>query len=369
MAPTDAWRFEWRRSWDDVWSEEFVARWRAIVAGATWSHVYHQPGLVRAWAGTLGARLECAPQVGIATSSSAQVFLPWVVVTQSGRLATRRTLEPLGRELFGYHTPLVAGAEPSSIDWCGFWNSARESAAGTYEQALFRFVEPEFAGALPLRKGSEESPVLSLAGCASLDDVLARCSSSRRIDVRRQMKRAAEKGGELSLWTAGPADTAEALRSVRQEFWPAYRAHWTGKPTPNAMLAPGVDGFIERVVADGVGAGWTHYSVLRAGGTPIAWHLGFLDAGRLYYWIPTYDGAWSNLSPGKLLLATLIEEGCRAGWREIHFLTGNHDYKLAWNPTPKSLVAMTWTAPTIRGRVFGLYDDIARARRARQSHS
>ena len=367
-AAADGWRFEWRRTWNDVWNAEFVARWRTMVAGATWSHAYHQPDLVRAWAETLGSRLDCVPQFGIATSSTAQVLLPSVVVTQSGRLTTRRTLEPAGRELFGYHTPLVAGAEPSSIDWCGFWDSVRASAAGTYEQALFRLVEPEFAGAPALRKGSEESPVLPLAGCAGLDDVLARCSSSHRVDVRRQMKRAAEKG-ELSLWTAGADDTAEALRSVRQEFWPAYRDLWTGKTGASAVLAPGVDAFIERVVADGVAAGWTHYSVLRADDTPIAWHLGFLHDGRLYYWIPTYDSAWSKLSPGKLLLAKLIEDGCRAAWREIHFLTGNHEYKLAWNPTPTSLVAMTWTAPTIRGRAIGLYDDIARARRARRSHS
>jgi CelD/BcsL family acetyltransferase involved in cellulose biosynthesis len=368
MARTDDWRFEWRRSWEDVWSGEFVARWRTLLTRATWSHVYHQPELVRAWAETLGARLQCTPQVGIATSSTAEVLLPWVVVSQSGRLTTRRTLEAAGREMFGYHTPLVAGAEPASIDWSGFWDAARGSAAGAYERALFRFIEPGFAGALPLQARSEESPVLPLAGCANLDEVLGRCSSSHRVDVRRQMKHAAGTG-PLSLWSAGPADVAEALRSLRQEFWPAYRNLWTGKTAPNALLAPGVDAFLERVVADGVGAGWAHYSVLRAGDTPIGWHLGFLDAGRLYYWIPTYDRAWSKLSPGKLLLAKLIEEGCHAGWREIHLLTGNHEYKLAWNPTPKALVAMTWTASTMRGRVFGLYDDIARARRSRRLHS
>jgi CelD/BcsL family acetyltransferase involved in cellulose biosynthesis len=365
MAAADAWRFEWRRTWADVWCDEFAARWHELRASASASHAYHEPGLVRAWLDTIGARLGVEPMVGIAMSSSgARVLLPWMVVTRRGRLTNRRTLESIGGALFGYHTPLLAGAEPSAVDWPGFWRSAREAAGSACQQALFRLVEPEFAGDALMRKVSEQSPILHLGGCAALDDVLARCASSHRVDVRRQLKRVREKG-ELSLWIARPSDTAEALDSVRKDFWPAYCRQWAGKPAASAMLDRGVEEFIERIVTDGVSGGWTHYAVLKSGGVPVAWHLGFLDAGRLYYSIPTYDAAWSNYSPGKLLLAELIEHGCRERWREIHLLTGNHDYKLAWNPTPRSLVALAWTAPTVQGRAIGMYDTMARAMRGR----
>jgi CelD/BcsL family acetyltransferase involved in cellulose biosynthesis len=363
LHTAECWRFDWRRSWDDVWSDEFMREWRRMLERASRSHVYHRPEVIRGWLDTRGARLAAEPHFGLATSSSgAQVFLPWIVVKYRGRLIVRRTLEPAGRELFGYHTPLLAGAEPSAIDWNSFWESARISVGGACDQALFRLVEPELSAGSGLQKGSEESPVLSLDGCAGLDDVLARCSSSHRVDVKRQLRHAREKG-ELTLWNAGRHDSAAVVRSLRHELWPAYRALWEGRSTRSALLDEGVEEFFERVGGTGVCEGWGHYSVLRIGGTPVAWHIGFFDAGRLYYWVPTHDAAWSNCSPGKLLLAELIAQGCREGWREIHFLTGNHGYKLAWNPAPLSLTAVAWTAPTLRGRVIARYDSHAQPSR------
>jgi CelD/BcsL family acetyltransferase involved in cellulose biosynthesis len=197
--------------------------------------------------------------------------------------------------------------------------------------------------------------VLSLEGCAGLDDVLARCASSHRIDVKRQQRRAGERGA-ITLSVAGQADSADACRGFRQELWPAYRAAWEGRATGSTLLRDGAGEFLEAVAGAGVGEGWGHYSVLRIGGVPVAWHLGLIDSGRLYYWVPTHDAAWSNYSPGKLLLAALIEHGCREGWREIHLLTGNHDYKRAWHPAPQRLAAIGWTAPTTRGRAIGWYD-------------
>jgi CelD/BcsL family acetyltransferase involved in cellulose biosynthesis len=77
--------------------------------------------------------------------------------------------------------------------------------------------------------------------------------------------------------------------------------------------------------------------------------------------VPTHDVAWSNFSPGKLMLAELIAHGCATGWREIHFLTGNHAYKTAWNPTPRSMTAVAWTARNTRGRLMSWYDARAHA--------
>jgi CelD/BcsL family acetyltransferase involved in cellulose biosynthesis len=360
MAP-ERWRFEWRRSWTDVWSDGFVGEWRRMLTLASRRHVYHRPEVVRGWVETRGARLAAQAHFGIATSSSgAQLLLPWIIVKHRGRLMVRRTLEAAGRELFGYHTPLLAGAEPASIDWAHFWESARASVGSGCDRALFRLIEPEFAMGSDLRKPSEESPVLSLDGCADLDAVLGRCSSSHRVDVKRQLRRAGEKG-ELTLWVAGRDEWAAAARSLRHELWPAYRAVWDGRTGVSALFSEGVDEFLDRVASVGVQEGWAHYSVLRVGETPVAWHLGLFDEGRLYYWLPTHDVAWSNHSPGKLLLAELIARGCRDGWREIHFLTGNHDYKQAWNPTPLSLTAVAWLAPTLRGQMMAWYDALSHA--------
>jgi len=195
---------------------------------------------------------------------------------------------------------------------------------------------------------------------ASLGSPDRRCSSSHRVDVKRQLRRAREHG-DVTLWSAGPSESAAALDSFRRELWPAYRAVWENRSAKSTLVEPAVESFLELAASVGVQEGWTHYSVLRVGRTPVAWHLGFVDRGRLYYWVPTHDMSWANYSPGKLLLAELAALGCRLRWREIHFLTGNHAYKSAWNPTPRSMTAVAWTARTARGRLMAWYDARAHA--------
>jgi len=355
-ARADSWTFEWQRSWSGIWNGSFANRWRSLLDAATWRHVYHRPELVRRWVDTVGGACGAEPHFGLATSSSGvQLLLPWIVVPHGGRFIVRRKLESAGRELFGYHTPLLAGAAPSEIDWNHFWREALASAGSAFDQALFRLIEPEFSAGPDLQRRSEECPTLSLEHCADLDAVLARCSSSHRVDVNRQLRRARERG-EVTLWSAGPTDSAAALDSFRRELWPAYRTVWETRPVKSTLIATPVEAFLELAASAGVEEGWTNYSVLRIGSTPVAWHLGFVDAGRLYYWVPTYDVAWSNYSPGKLMLAELAALGCRSGWREIHFLTGRHAYKSAWNPTPRSMTAVAWTSRSVRGRLMAWYD-------------
>jgi CelD/BcsL family acetyltransferase involved in cellulose biosynthesis len=358
---SDNWTFEWHRSWNEIWSDSFLSRWRRLLDTATWRHAYHRPELVRRWVETVGRACDVEPHFGLATSSSgAELFLPWIVVPQNGRFIVRRTLESAGRDLFGYHTPLLASVRPSDVDWNRFWDQARSSAGSACDQALFRLIEPEFSAGPDLQRPSEASPVLPLEHGTDLEAVLERCSSSHRVDVNRQLRRVRDRG-EVTLWSATSDEAAEALDSFRQELWPAYRTLWGTRPAPSALIDPAVEAFLELAVSAGVQEGWTHYSVLRIGGTPVAWHLGFLDAGRLYYWVPAHDVSWANYSPGKLMLAELVALGCRSGWREIHLLTGNHAYKSAWHPTQRSMSAVAWTARTTRGRLMAWYDARAHA--------
>ena len=361
MSATESWQFEWRRRWSDVWSSGFEQTWQALFDGSPSAHVYHRPALVRAWAETCGHAVGAEPMFGLGRAAGGiQVLLPWVVLRYRGRLAVRRVLEPAGGDIFGYHNPLLHGATPEQIDWAAFWRSARADVGSACDQALFRFLQPAYAPAIEGRLASEGSPILNLRGHRDLGSVLTNCSSNHRIDVRRRLRRLRERG-DVSLHVANAGEAAAARGVVRAGLLPAYRALWDGRGHSNTLLRPGFEAFLDRVVEQGVAEGWTQLSVLRAADVPIAWHIGFADRNRLYWWLPTHDEVWSSFSPGKVLLALLIDALCREAWTELHFLIGNHDYKAAWKPLPQRLDAIGWTAPTLRGRLIAWYDARSRA--------
>ncbi len=56
-------------------------------------------------------------------------------------------------------------------------------------------------------------------------------------------------------------------------------------------------------------------------------HFGFLWDGRKYYYKPCYDPDYSSHSPGKLLLAYMIQEAAEANLNELDLLLGAESYK------------------------------------------
>lgn len=360
-----AWRFEWRRTWAEVWAEDFAGTWRRLLEASASAQVYHVPSLVRAWAETYGAAVSAAPTFGLARDDDGRtVLLPWVVVPHAGRVVRRRVLEPVGSSLFAYHDPLVARDDLERVDWPGLWDGARRELAQTCDTALFRFVHRRHLG--PAGIGAEpcadESPVLDLSGVRSLEEALARCSTNHRGDVRRRLRRLAEKG-DVRLWVAGPAESHEAIRSFRHDFVAAYHHVWRGRPSGSLLDRPGTLAFMTRVVSEGVPAGWAHYAALLVGDTPVAWHLGLSHADSLHWWVPTHDRAWEAWSPGKALLAKIVEHAIARGFTSLHLLTGGQPYKLAWRPEPEDLVSVRWHAPALTGRILGWYDALHGARR------
>ena len=354
--PKHGWQCIWRTTWPAVWEEQFLSLWKEMVQQAPFSHVYHHPEVVRTWADTCGIAARVQPRVGLATHrNGSRVLLLWMIVPYQGKLFHRQVLEPIGQSLFGYHDPLVAGGPSAAIDWAELWEWLRQTLRTECDQALFRFVHARYGHGRRAEACAEESPVLNLQEVSDFASILACCSQNHRGDVRRRLRRLAEKG-EVTLWVARPDDAVMAATEFHEQFVPAYNTIWNGHLGGNLLRKPGVTNCLTRVVKEGVRDGWGHFVSLRVNDYPIAWHLGLYDRGALYWWVPTYDPAWEHFSPGKVLLAKLIEYGIAARWSKIHFLTGGHTYKLAWRPDALDLRTIRWYAPSVRGKLVAWYD-------------
>ncbi len=350
-----SWNFEWRRNWSEVSEKVFVQSWLDLLQRDPDATVYHRPELVRAWAETQGSALGASPMFGVAKGGGAQVLLPWVIVPYHGRIAQRRILMYSGHAFFGHHDPLVEGGHSRKIVWPAFWDAVRDCTRAECDGALFHFVSEEYAESRFSEPCGDTTTALDLVGLMDLKGALARCSKSHRGDVHRQLRRLSEQG-DTFFWVAGQAESSFALADFRENFLPAYCSIWNRHPAGNFFQKPGVTEFVERVISEGIRDGWAHYSSLRVAGVPVAWLIGLFDRETLYYWIPKYDVKWQNFSPGKVLLARLVEHAIAHSWSRINFLTGAHDYKMSWNPRLLTLRTLRWYSRGIRGRSFKLYD-------------
>jgi CelD/BcsL family acetyltransferase involved in cellulose biosynthesis len=345
------WTFEWRRTWDEVFAPAFVARWKALVAQTTVSTAYQRPEVARAWVETCGDAVGAQPMVGVATSRHGEVLFPFTIVTSRGRFTTRRVLEFIGQDLFGYGDPIAAVGRPDTFDWSELWESVRAETAGFCHQGLLRSIDAQFAASNS--RLAEGAPVLAL-DTSSLEGILARCPRSHRGDIRRQFRHFSERGN-LSLRIFGPTDR-DAASVALDALLRAYAARCDVRPEYPSLDRLGLRALWRRVAEEGTAAGWGHLAMLTVDGQPVAWHLGLFHDDELYWWVPTHDPAWEALSPGKVLLAKLIEHGIASGWRRLHFLPGTQPYKMAWRPDVPERRVMRWYSPTVAGTLLSHYD-------------
>jgi CelD/BcsL family acetyltransferase involved in cellulose biosynthesis len=356
------WRVEWQFGRAAFANTTLQRDWRDAYARAD-AHAFNRPEVLLAWFDTIAEAGGSTPVwIEAAHRNGAHVRLAAVGVQHHGRVMTRDSLEAAGQELFGYHDPLLVSG--TVADWDSFWCALRDSAPAQFSQVMFRLVHPACAGRQFASARTEVSPVLTLSPFDSLDTVLAACPANHRGDVRRRLRRLTERG-PLALDVFDAATTGAAVTEFEQQFWPLWSATTSAAGWAIARRA-GLREFCLRVVRDGLTQGWGSFSVLRVNGESVAWHLGLADRGRLYWWLPLHREEWQSWSPGKVLLAKLIEWLVRARWRELHFQTGAQAYKLAWNPVVQPRATVRWHAPTFRGRVLAAYDGMMATSRHRE---
>lgn len=96
-----------------------------------------------------------------------------------------------------------------------------------------------------------------------------------------------------------------------------------------------------------------YFSSLRLDGQTIAAQMGFIEGHALLYYLPAYDAAFRQHSPGHLLLLCLLREAQSMGLATIDLLRGQEPYKFKWTSQQQPLAAVEWTTG-LRGRAFAL---------------
>jgi CelD/BcsL family acetyltransferase involved in cellulose biosynthesis len=152
---------------------------------------------------------------------------------------------------------------------------------------------------------------------------IRRLGSGRAVELLSHLRRLRNR--RKNLQKAGY--TFNIGRADRTDLWPAFcelhRAAWPSSPFHEQR---GRD-FFDDLRASGTLSGKVEFSFAEFEGKLAAAHFGFVDAGKVYYYLPAMDAAFRPQRVGGALLCSMIDHYNRT--HDIFdFLRGTEDYKL-----------------------------------------
>jgi len=151
---------------------------------------------------------------------------------------------------------------------------------------------------------------------------LATLDKKERHEIRRKLRRVEREAPDAELrfvrGTEGLTDAVNAFIAL----------HRLSRRDKDAFMDEQMQGFFHALAATCVEHGWLQLSFLEVGGEPIATYFCFEYKNEVLVYNSGYDPqAYSQLSPGWVLLARLIQEAIAQGCARFDFLQGNEDYK------------------------------------------
>lgn len=219
-------------------------------------------------------------------------------------------------------------------------------------------ADPERA--LAAASGLRVSPYVEWARFADRAAFERHCEAlgARFSDSRRQRKRLEKEHGPLGF----------VFDDTRPEVFEAglrwKGAQYVASGSANLLAEPRAARLMHELRRRGV----LLVSSLSAGSTLLAVHVGGLSGGRLGYWLPAYEPAFSKYSPGRILLEELLFESQRRGHVEFDFLIGREDYKFKYATHARWIGPLGEPPRRVRLEAFArrrLKEGLARAPRLR----
>jgi CelD/BcsL family acetyltransferase involved in cellulose biosynthesis len=311
------WEIEWITNWPEIESFEFRRFWLKTFHANQANHVFFHPDIVKAWIDSYRCFEDISPLFCVAKIENVDLILPLVSWKRNVKNLRQRVILPIGFSEFDYHDPVISD-NISSESIGKFWDQFIADICDRFYFNKLTLNGIRITG--PAERFSKEHdicPYADLSKYDSFQDFMSEMKGSLRGDIYRQ-ERKFKALGDLKLVTYAQGHMKEALEDL-ETFLAHHKARW-----PHAFKPPE---FYKNLLAYGIPAGVTHFSALSLNDQPINWHLGFNVHGRFYYYMHTFDPAYSNFSPGKLHLFYLIKSCFLDKVKTFDFLRGDEAYK------------------------------------------
>jgi CelD/BcsL family acetyltransferase involved in cellulose biosynthesis len=190
------------------------------------------------------------------------------------------------------------------------------------------------------RVDTHRRPFITLNG--SWEMYLTSRSRKLRYNLRSRRRQLASQGAlGFQHYT-----TPEQIRCQLGRAIEIHARRWSGQRTSTTFSSSAsARAFyfeaIERLAAIGV----VDLSTVELDSDLLAFCVGFVHAGKLYYYMPGFDPEYARYAPSTILLAHLIEMAYAQGLREVDFMLGEEPYKEQWATDTRATCRLVVAAP------------------------
>ena len=205
-------------------------------------------------------------------------------------------------------------------------------------------------GALRSRLGQElqradtPCPYISFAG---IDDWAhfqkTRLSSHMRSKGLRYLQNVLKRENPEQVFYEQITDP-EALGPALSCLIEQHQQRWAEKETYTPFEDPAFLDFHRNFARIALAQGWLGLYRLRIAEATIATVYGFHYGGKFYDYQHALDNRWSKFSPGRQLIAHIVEKCISRGATEYDFLCGTEKYKYSWTATERHDRNLLWAS-------------------------
>jgi CelD/BcsL family acetyltransferase involved in cellulose biosynthesis len=172
----------------------------------------------------------------------------------------------------------------------------------------------------------EQGVCLVLDLPSTYEGYLAMLGKSLRYDVRR-LDKSLFNEGRAKVELVDESNIGLGLDILFDQ----HKKRWRKRGLPGAFLGKTQD-FHHLWASLAVREGWLQLGILSLDGSPIGAIYGMAMGDSVYFYQAGFDPAHKAVSPGTLLVASLIKRAITDGRKHFDFLRGDEPYKRRWKP-------------------------------------
>lgn len=318
-------RIEWVTDWDQIWSDNFQKSWHKWMEESENVHIFFHPAMVKVWFDTYLPIRNVKPLFCLAHTENNTVFFPMVLWKQNWKNAYIRSVIPVGYSDFDYHDPIVTG--DNSINWEEFWEALirdlKVKWGDHFDIINIDGIRKDCIGVSEQWLEAEVCPYINLSEFTNTDAFLKSLKRNLRQDIKRRVRRL-EENPDVKFEVFQRNELKAALNTL-PELLKYHSLRW-----PNAYKAPQ---YHENLIRTLLPLGLMHFSRILINGQTISWRIGFVYRSRYYSYMPAFDTAFKQYSPGKVHLLYCIDDAINKGVEIYDQLRGAELYKNEWTKT------------------------------------